>query len=538
MLGRGCFVAGDPTQVKTSQLYLFLGLGSLGLLSGYAGKQLAAPDVVAADQVLDADVAAESRSRQSRPDGPGPKRSRGKVDHIDTSHIQSADTLESLKNVPPDELYARLAVWMIDASEEEVRAYWDHYRTVENRSNEINDLIFINWTRIDPRAATAAAAGTPDEHYAWWAWSSHDPAGSLAAVIAENPDRLNNVTWGLGEFHPDWVMAHWDEIPEGGQGNALNGLSKWDDVANPLEIITFLKDHGRGFHSGLFRVLIKKDPWAAYAYLQENGDAVNDPFDSSRGMREFVAEVGRENPEMLEQLAAQTPSGAMKRQMESSQFKALLSSDPQAAKQQALETTSIRIAEERLSAVGLSLISSKPEEAFAMAEAMFAINPNAADRYSSRSSTGSDGIVYSVGSDSADVDNFVNALVANDPQRVIEMGLAGNREEGLSPGFDNISRKWIDQDLQGYTEWLGKQTDPQVLNSGADQVIRKLRNEQNFADAAEWVVSVKGDGGHDLTGLVADWSYFNPEEARQWIDNSDLSVEAIDKIEQQMESRR
>lgn len=523
-----------PTIPPVKSIHLSLVLGAAGLLTGYAGHRLSpAPEAgksPAGPAVSSRSLApADSSGQASDPRRP----SRG--GKIVLPAVASDDTLESLKALPPDELYGRLALWMVDASEADIAAFWAHYKTVGNRVNEINDLIFINWARIDPQAAVSAAAGTPDEHYTWWAWACHDPAGSLAAVMAQNPDRLNNVTWGLGEFHPDWVREHWDEIPEGGQQNALQGMAKWDDVGNPLEILTFLKEKGYGFHPGIFKVLISKDPWAAYDMIQE-GDGQE--FSRFRGSVDsfgtFVEMVAEQHPEMLEKLAAQTPSGELKRKMEASLFASLLKNDPEAARQQALENEAPKIAEQQLSAVGISLISSDPDGAFAMAERLFAVSPSALEgmtrvTYQNGGSGWGDG--------APEANRLVSALVARDPARAMELVMPADGQDRPAPGFGHVAGHWSNHDFEGYVDWVNNQEDPAVHTPAANIVIGKLMNEQNFADAAEWTMSLRDSptGGGSLHNLLSNWSRNNPAEAAAWLENADLPAEEAESLQRYLQ---
>lgn len=520
-----------PTILPVKSIHLSLVLGAAGLLTGYAGHRLS-PAPEGAESAAGPAVSSRSLAPAASSGQASDSRQRARGGKIELPGIRSADTLESLKALPPEELYGRLALWMVDASEADVAAFWEHYKTVGNRVNEINDLIFINWARIDPQAAVTAAAGTPDEHYSWWAWACHDPAGSLAAVMAQNPDRLNNVTWGLGEFHPDWVREHWDEIPEGGQQNALQGMAKWDDVGNPLEILTFLKDKGFGFHPGIFKVLIAKDPWAAYEWMQESGGKVSTRYGGSQDtLGSFVDLVAEQHPEMLEKLAAQTPSGELKRKMEAALFASLLKNDPEAARQQALENEAPKIAEQQLSAVGISLISSDPDGAFAMAERLFALSPDALEgitrvTYENGGSGWGDG--------APEANRLIGALIAKDPARVMELVMPADGQDRPAPGFSHVAGHWSNHDFEGYVNWVNEQEDPAVHTRAANIVIGKLMNEQNFADAAEWTMSIGEENYREshLANLVQQWSRSDREAAAAWLENADLSEKEANYLQE------
>ncbi len=330
---------------------LLLALGASGFAVGFGGKRFANPAPPEQEAVAHESSRAAFRTtttdRVRRPAVPLPAAGRTVTS---SAGPRSSETLDSILAADGEGLYGRLALWMLDASEEEIEAYWIHYRQQPIRANEINDLIFINWTRLDPRAANSASAGTPDEHYAWWAWACHDPQAALAAVLAENPDRLNNVAWGIGEFHGEWARENFDDLPESCRDNVISGMIKWDDAADPLAVLDFLKEQGRGFDDRFFKSLVRKDPWAAWDWVREN-QALLGRYGNANSAANEALEALAESPGALERLALETPAGQLRRQIESAAFNQLLATDPEAAVQQAKAEKAPRVAAERLAAV-------------------------------------------------------------------------------------------------------------------------------------------------------------------------------------------
>jgi hypothetical protein len=515
--------------MKFIRVFLLLGLGASGLLCGYAGKRLLQdrPTGVsppAAGKAQAATAGATSATAQPVTILPKPAK------------VHSTDTLESLAGADAGSLYGRLAAWLMDASEPDVAAYWASVKD-KPRTNDITDLIFIHWTRLDPQAAIAAVAGTGPEHYAWWAWSCHDPEGALAAAIAANPDRVNNVAWGIGEFHPAWLLEHFDEIPESGRGNAISGLTKWDDTDQPLEILNFLKQHGEGFNTRIFATLIRKDPWAAYDWMKENQDVVRRNYGSEESaMKLLVDTMAKSQPDALERLAAQTPSGALKRQMEAAIFDNLLKTDPAAALEQANATKAPVIAAQRLAAVGLSQLQTDPEQAFEIARKLFANDPAA---LKIRSIVQGPNGTSSVGTSSNPaVTEFVDALMAKDPAQVMAMQAPpkGNPDDGNSDYVD-LGLKWARQDLTDYTDWVKQQTDPAIRDAAVMPVVHELLQAQQFAEAAEWSMSSNSAKGQ-LFGLLYQWQRSAPDEARQWLESADLPAEEKGRLIQSMKNNQ
>lgn len=498
--------------MKTSQVSTLLGLCAAGFLGGYAGHRAFPSAAIANELETRQPAAAPTRESRVGPEAPTP--SRRPTAKPAASTLKSTDTLETLAALDDKSLYARLALWMVDASEQDIAAYWQSYRQKAHRDNDINDLIFIHWTRLNPAGAIAAAAGSKDEHYAWWAWSCHDPKAALSAAIAQNPDRINNVTWGIGEFHPEWLRKHFDEIPESGRDNAFEGLAKWDDYSDPLEILKFLKEKGKGAGEGLFQTLARRDPWAAYDWFQENGGRNGE-------LGTFISTVGESNPEVLQRIADQTAPGEMKRKFEAAVFESLVKSDPEAAMKQALETKAPIIATERLATVGLSLVSTDPDKAFELAEKMFEKNPEALTltttiRYENGSS--SSGGNHEVST------RFITSLLAEDPDRVMSMASSPSQIDGKAKlAFVSLANSWAVQDVKGYADWVNRQTNPVVREPAEGTLIDRLENNGNYSEAAEWTMSLKQQSRDlRLSSLMRSWRDSSPEEARLWLESANL----------------
>lgn len=432
--------------------------------------------------------------------------------------------------------YGRLALWMIDASESDIAAYWQRFRQQKDPDNDIADLIFINWTRLDPRAAIAAATGTDNEQNAWWAWACHAPQAALAAAIADKPDRVKNVARSIGEFHPDWLRAHFDEIPLDARKMAITGLTKRGDGGDLLATLNFLKQHLGGVHTEVFKSLVIKDPLAAYDWVRKDRDVSNNPFDFDPKAN-FVKMLNETHPEVLEPLAKQAPSGALKRQMEAALFDNLLRSDPEAAIEQAKTTESPIVAAQRLAAAGLSLIHSDPDRAFALAENLFLPNKNPLligtkiEFPSSYSTTWSK---------DEEVSQFIDALIVEDPARVMAMAAANlsyDRTYGASYHFNALAANWAGRDLPAYAEWVHQQSDPAVYDKAAGNVVSELKQEENYVDAAEWALTLDQSRADKLVDLLESWQSQDPAEVQRWLESAKLPEMEKQQYKQQLKAK-
>lgn len=259
------------------------------------------------------------------------------------STIKSNDTATTLAEIPGPELYDRLALWLLDASAAEMQEFWLSYSVRPDRSNNLNDLVFINWTRVDPEAAILAAEGTEFAHYPWRLWACHEPEKALREVLAryqgqEDQKRLGEVAWGLGEFHPDWLREHIDELPEEIRSRALAGYRKLADTENPRESIAFLKSQGKQIDLKTIASIGRENPLEAYELAVElEGQGYHD-----RGLPgDLIDSIANENPAFLEHLKDHIKAPQDQKKVALKQFATLLATDPEAAQKQIEELPAI-----------------------------------------------------------------------------------------------------------------------------------------------------------------------------------------------------
>lgn len=418
---------------------------------------------------------------------------------------------------------------MLDATAQEVAAFWNAMRDRPGLSKNLTDLVFVNWTRLDPQAALAAVAGSGNEATAWWTWSCNDPEAALATAIASNQDRINNVAWGIGEFHPDWLMRNFDRIPESARGEALSGLEKRDDASDPLAVLEFLRRHGRGFNDRLFATLVHRDPWAAYEWYQQHGKPLSRLFDSSFSYHGQIGDtdpavilartLAESRPDVLGRIADQAPQGPFKRAMEATLFNRLIRTDPDAAMRQAIATKAPLIATQRLSTLGVVEISRDTEKAFEIAG--YLLKQGAAvlhDKTEVRTDTGTNGGWGT----NMEVERFVNALMDIDPARAVQLIPAPKDDLADDGGaYVQMLAKWADRDVDGYLQWMDAQTDPAVKSQTTRPLIFALMNAERYSEAME-VATAPGSGAGGVSSMLMRWSEVDPAAARRWLEQAKL----------------
>jgi hypothetical protein len=126
------------------------------------------------------------------------------------------------------------------------------------------------------------------------------------------------------------------------------------------------------------------------------------------------------------------------------------------------------------------------------------------------------------GSGNPQVVELMDALLLQDPVRVMEMKFP---EEGGSihnSTFAQIAGKWAEQDLDGLSEWVNQQQDPKLREPAAAVIVSKLSREQQFEDAAGWAMSLGESKIAHVRTVLANWRESNPDEALQWLESSQL----------------
>lgn len=438
---------------------------------------------------------------------------------ISAPAAHSTDTQETLAALDGGELYSRLALWLVDASEEDIAAYWENARKGKRRK-QLTELIFINWTRLNPQAAIAAA-GTEDGQSAWRAWACHDPQGALAAAISSAPGQVENVVRGLGQFHPGWLREHFNEIPESARGAAFKTLAEWGDSGNPLEMLKFSEKHGMVYDGATFSALFSKDPWTALDWAKE----------TNWDLRELVTKMADESPENLARLAAQSPAGETRRILEAAFFSNLVKTDLEAAIAQATATDTPRIAAERFAAVGLSFVKTDPERALEMAKNLFTVFPHAMQsehvlRSPDRRSSEGGGALPGVG-------HLMVQLTSQEPGKVMAILGARPWDKDLNDhAFSFVSNEWAGQDLPAYAEWVGQQSDPVVRKAGTVWALVEFEAKGRYRDGADWAMGLPGENRmSDFSFIFDGWSRKNRAEAREWLDSANLPEDEKRKIQ-------
>ena len=431
----------------------------------------------------------------------------------------SPDTAAALHALPTEELYDRMSLFLIDAKAGDFPAFYEELQKRSDRSSDLNDLLFIAWTRVDPEAAVAASRGTHDFKYAYWAWACHDPGGALASAL-EKKEGVRNAVWGIGEFHPGWLKENRDLIPEDQRSSAIQGLLKWPNTESPEVTLRLLYDSKNTYYSEANELtllaLARQDPAHAYELIKELTGDPND-YQSLQTLDSFIASLSRYEPALLGEIAAVTKSPIDKNKIQLAQFKGLLREDPGSAKAMLENTPKSWLKDDLGITYASHLLVSDPERGFEHAVNFLKNDFGDSNRYTQiKTKNGSSGS----GNADAGSGQLISNLLNQDAPALLNGLLPGPDRVGRNDAFYKASSAWAANDVGAYAEWLGgHRENPAIYEAGASDIVDVLQNKGEFEIGMEWAESIpvaEGETSYHMSRLYNTWQRKDPEGASAW----------------------
>lgn len=501
--------------------YLWPGVAALGLATGIvigkAGKTppagaAAAPEVVASQT---SDAAASTTPAAIVPLAPLPV---------------STDTVESLLAAKASDRYARLGLWLIDASSQDMEAFWNACAKQGPTADEITELVFTQWAKKDVTRLLEIAKRDKVEGLAWWAWAMSDPDAALAASENASLEMRGYALQGFANFHPERAMKMLKEHPELAEVFALDELAEEagkDDPRKALEFLTQYKNYDLG---GVLGDLAEEDPRAAFEWLRERA---NDP-----DLREdFIEALLRSHPDALAEFTAELPPGAAKRDFEFSALMKLAETDPGKALEEAAKADSPALAAERMSKIGSLITAGDPETALEVLRQILAKSPDAA--YQMKWSRAPDGGTSGSGAIPA-FDPFLTSLSRWNPALTMEAVLAAEQAQAASAKSadaipitsQKVGGQWFSHDPAGFMEWTSGLQDPKIFDSNAEVISEGFTGKNDFGSAVSWAerISDPDKRYRALNQTVAHWARKDQEAAALWVEQSQLPEETRAKL--------
>lgn len=438
-----------------------------------------------------------------------------------TINLRSTDTLADLLNLAPEDLYERLALWLVDAGADDMKAYWEATRDQEGLNFQIRDLLFIQWTQLDPLGAIQAASGTPSSHIPWWAWAKHDSAAAFEHAMTHDRSRIEIVLRAIGQSDPKRALKllrdHPDLPQTAGADGILFGLIR-DDPEAAAKLAHATENH---HDARPIQAWLRRDPHAAFDWYLANR-SVGDPFSSNKD-QEIIKTLAAGTPELLEEFAAKLPHGDFRRQLEGAAFDQLLRKDPAKALEQSRRNPSPLIAAEQRSKVALHLLESDPQQAKSLFAEILKDRPDLTiQEITTRFPNGSSGS----GDTQMHASQLMQRLIATDPQGTLDQLVAANPEGSMNHTTQQAASQWVAIDPDGFAAWTASQSDPAIRDRSYQLLVYRLNEFREFEAAIRYAGNLDPTM-RDLntSQILRQWQQFNPTAAAAWAEANGVNLE-------------
>lgn len=480
---------------------LLVGLLAVGLLAGRTLKPQPSNPTSVASQNL----------QENRPGASHATRSDQRAPTVPLN-LHSTHTLADLLALPQDELYEALAVWLVDASTDEMAAYWNATKNDKNASDKIRDLLFVRWTLTDPLGAIEAAADTQASHIPWWAWAKNNPSAAFEYAMTHDRSQVEVVLRSIGQSDPKRALKLLNDHPDLPQTTGLSGILFGLTRDDPEAAVKLAIQNPNQYDHRPLQAWIRDDPHAAFDWYQANR-ASNSPF-SSLWDRELIKTLSTESPELLAEFASKLPHGALRRQFESAAFDNLIKNNPAKALEQARNNPSPVLATEQLTKIASNLASDDPQQTRSLLTEILGKNPNFLQRethtyYPNGSSTD--------GGDIADGRLLIQNLLNIDPQGTFQQLVDAGPSESLNPTTHQAASLWIQKDPEAFADWTAAQSNDRIRNQGYELLIAQLAESNNFESAIQYAGNLDETMRDSQTfRILSKWQSHYPAAATKW----------------------
>lgn len=391
--------------------------------------------------------------------------------------LRSTDTVEVLAALHEDELYERLALWLVDASVEDMAAWWSATKENEDLHFRFRDLVFMRWTALDPAGAVGAAAGTPYEHIPWWAWAKNDSDAAFREAMMRGGDRVGWVLRSIGQKDPERALRLLDEHPDLEPSTGLDGIVFGLTSRDPEAAVVLQHERGGGFDSTALEAWLRDDPHAAFDWFLRQRQEFGAGYPDGR-QQALIEALARENPELLGEFAAGLPAGALRRELEAAAFDHLLATEPERALATAADHPSPHVATRQLAKAALA--ADDPAVVRGVLSQILKINPNPLhDRHPIHVPGG-----QSMGGRTNDeCALLMGRMIADDPHGLLDALLAADPEEPWTESAEHAASLWMARDPDAFGAWASGLEDENLRVKTLRRFMEYLRYSGDYRAA-------------------------------------------------------
>ncbi|MGE9268010.1 MAG: hypothetical protein ACQKBY_07925 [Verrucomicrobiales bacterium] len=505
---------------------LFLLPALLGFALGYQAKQSRLSPSPGAEPSPNSETrAAPTRRPSSHPS----RRERQEFAH-DTPSALNLDDILALPD-SEDDVYAPLALWLTDASAEEIATYWNHLQQNEKINSNLAKLIMANWTQLDPQAALAAAEGTYYIRHVWSSWAANDPEQALAAALAtKSPDHVGSVAWGLAEFRPAWFRENYEKIPADRRRSAWRGYQHANDLSDPLAALEFAREHKlpNKLREKSLQALAREDPLAAFEWIR------NQPLNYQNGLLfdSLLDSLALASPRELSLITSMATNPERKSRLEFLLFKQELSEDPAAAEARLAAVKAPIQRDNMRIALAEHHLRDHPEKALKLVTELFK-NDSAIHFYGHQGFSRSANFIASPdGSRSGSVqkidglDSVVSKLLESHPQEFMNELTAATAQSGESKqSFNTLSSYWAKQDLNSFQAHSRNLSDPSLQERANKIITRELSQRREHRAALDFALKQPKADTALFWRPYQNWLQEDPTAASEWLSSTELPTQ-------------
>jgi hypothetical protein len=426
--------------------------------------------------------------------------------------LSSDDTVDDLLAVHSDDLYERLALWLVDAGSDEICEFF--HAALDRSDLQIRhfDLLFVRWTATDPMGAIEAAKGTDRAHIPW----SH-PEDALSFALETNRAMVEWVIMSVGQENPDLafnLIAQHPDLPDDhGFYGIVQGLMRDD----PQAALEFALEREYAFETRPLEKWLREDPQAAFAWFLEKRSQY--PRHSSPDQM-VIDSLSRENPAALTELLERTPPGSLRRKMEAALFDQLVANDLGTALAQARTNPSPMTASDGLSKVGLLLLESDPEMAHALLKEVLAFQPDPARRATAiYHNEGTTDVTFQ---EVPEARRFLMELAKVNPEHTLTDLISDSSM--LNHSATMVATQWAKDNVVSFEEWVTQHPNIELRSDLTNLLVHQYMNTRDFAKALSHLEQVPENHRNSLQmNIIYQWRHHDPKAARDWVELSGLS---------------
>jgi hypothetical protein len=446
--------------------------------------------------------------------------------HADLSQsLRSTDTVDTLIALSKDDLYERLALWLVDASVEDMAAYWQATKNAEDIRYMVRDLVFLRYTLTDPLSALSESTDPSDTYYLWKAWTKNDPVAAFQHAMANNPYHLGAVMETMAHSNSKLALKLLNAHPEIYQLTNINTIIQVLCHENPEAVfkINHPNQLGHPFDPHAIAVWLRKDPHEAFRWFIANRLRPRDSYNDLDEEQFIIKHLSNNRPDLIEEFAEMVPPSSLRWKLEAAAFDALLEKDPEKAIVVARENPSPTLAVEQLVKIALKKVSTDVHQTKSLLSEILSINPDFLTQQTTIH-VPKDRIRNQQQSEPAK--QLIAGLIDLDPQAAFEILIEPAKQHSLNETTNYAAYRWVETDHQSFANWITNHPDTSIQKETYSYLVNGLRQAKEYELAVTYALKMdEAIQTHYLRPLMREWNSIAPSAAAEWSKENEVNLQ-------------